>query len=226
MLVKTVTQYWKKLENENLDMCASFTLFRLLNINGAKFKNKNILDIGFGEGQNLIECKKRGSIIHGIELRKEKIKKIIQLTKANKNNFFQCDLNISFPNIKTKFDLIYTMDTFNYLSESNQNKYFDHCSKILKKNAFFLIHYPQMQLLKKKNKDIFDYSINDSIYKNDYFFEKKNPIIFLKNIQIIKLINKNKNRFKFVSSIFDTNTISKNNSSKLTINRFLLFKKK
>ena len=83
-----------------------------------------------------------------------------------------------------------------------------------------------MQLLKKKNKDIFDYSINDSIYKNDYFFEKKNPIIFLKNIQIIKLINKNKNRFKFVSSIFDTNTISKNNSSKLTINRFLLFKKK
>ena len=60
MLIKKVSQYWKKLENENLDMCASFTLFRLLKINGAKFKNKTVLDVGFGEGQNLIECKKRG----------------------------------------------------------------------------------------------------------------------------------------------------------------------
>ena len=225
MLIKKVSQYWKKLENENLDMCASFTLFRLLKINGAKFKNKTVLDVGFGEGQNLIECKKRGSIIHGIELRKEKIKKIIKLTKVNKNNFFQCDLNTSFPKNLNKFDLIYSMDTFNYLTEINQNNYFDNCAKILKKNAFFLIHYPQMQLLKKNNKDILDYTIKNKIYKKNYFFGKKNPIIFLKDSQIFRLIKKNKRKFKLVSSIFDTNTVSKNNSSKLTINRFLLFKK-
>ena len=71
-----VTSYWKKLEKENLDMCASPTLFRLLKINGAKFKSKNVLDVGFGEGQNLIEFQKRGANIFGIELRKSKIKRL------------------------------------------------------------------------------------------------------------------------------------------------------
>ena len=40
MLQKKVLQYWKKLEKENLDMCANPTLFRLLKSNGAKFKGK------------------------------------------------------------------------------------------------------------------------------------------------------------------------------------------
>ena len=97
-----VTSYWKKLEKENLDMCASPTLFRLLKINGAKFKSKNVLDVGFGEGQNLIEFQKRGANIFGIELRKSKIKKILKNTKIKKSNFFNCDLNISFPKVKKK----------------------------------------------------------------------------------------------------------------------------
>ena len=112
MLLKEVKKYWNKLESENLDMCASFTLFRLLkNNNNFKFKNTNILDVGFGEGQNLVEFKKRGANIHGIELRKEKIKKIT-LSKIKKNNFYHCDLNISFPKLNKKFNLIFSLDTF------------------------------------------------------------------------------------------------------------------
>ncbi len=152
MLLKKVKKYWDKLETENLDMCASFTLFRLLKNNNFKFKNKNVLDIGFGEGQNLVEFQKRGASIHGIELRKKKIKKIIELSKVKKNNFYNCDLNISFPKLEKKFNLIFSLDTFNYLTKSKQLDFFKNCHNYLKKNGFFLIHYPQMQLLKKKIK--------------------------------------------------------------------------
>ena len=224
-LVKGVTKYWKKLEKENLHMCPSFTLFRLLNNNKIKLRNRDVLDIGFGEGQNLEEFLRRGSNIYGIDLRKEKINKIIFLTKVNKKNFYQCDLNVSFPKINKKFDLIINMDLINYLTEENQIRLFNESLKILKKNGFFLIHYPQMQLLKKKNDDIFNYEISKKVYSEDYFFKKENPIIFLKNKQIIKLINKFQKKFKLISSIFDTNTRSEKNSSKITINRFILFKK-
>ena len=220
-----VTSYWKKLEKENLDMCASPTLFRLLKINGAKFKSKNVLDVGFGEGQNLIEFQKRGANIFGIELRKSKIKKILKNTKIKKSNFFNCDLNISFPKIKKKFDIIYTLDTLNYLTDKNQFIFFEKCCKILRKNGFFVIHYPQTQLInKRKSKDLFNYNISNN-YKKSYFFGKDNPIIFLNKNKIQKLIKFYNTKLKILSSIFDINTVSKSNSSKLTINRFILFKK-
>ena len=225
MLLKNVKKYWDKLETENLDMCASFTLFRLLKNNNFKFKNVNILDIGFGEGQNLVEFQKRGANIHGIELRKEKIKKIIKLSKVKKNNFYHCDLNISFPKLDKKFNLIFSLDTFNYLTKSRQLDFFENCHNYQKKGSFFLIHYPQMQLKKKRNKNIFDNKIYNKNYKKSYFFEKENPIIFLKDKDINEIIDKNKKRYKLISSIFDTNTVSNKNSSKITINRFLLFKK-
>lgn len=225
MLLKTVKKYWNKLEIENLDMCASFTLFRLLKNNNLKFKNINVLDVGFGEGQNLIELQKRGANIHGIELRKEKIKKIIKLSKVKKDNFYNCDLNVSFPKLQKKFDLIFSLDTFNYLTKPNQLNYFSNCYNYLKKDGFFLIHYPQMQLLKKMKKNIFDYEISKNNYKKSYFFGLENPIIFLKDKDINEIININKKKYKLISSIFDTNTISNKNSSKITINRYLLFKK-
>ena len=125
-----------------------------------------------------------------------------------------------------KFNIIYSLDTFNYLTEQSQYNYFDYSNKILKKNGFFLIHYPQSQLSQKINKNIFNYEISKKIYKENYFFGKENPIVFMKDNKIFKLIIKNKNKFKLISSIFDTNTVSKNNSSELTINRYLLFKKK
>ena len=225
MLLKEVKNYWNKLGTENLDMCASFTLFRLLKNNNFKFKKTNILDVGFGEGQNLLEFQKRGANIYGIELRKEKIKKIIKFSKQKRENFYYCDLNVSFPKLEKKFDLIFSLDTFNYLTKLKQLDYFSNCHKYLKKNGFFLIHYPQIQLLKKKNKNIFDDEISKKNYNKSYFFEEENPIIFLKDKDINEIININKKRYKLISSIFDTNTVSKSDSSKLTINRFLLFKK-
>ena len=54
MLQKKVSQYWKKLEKENLDMCANPTLFRLLKINGAKFKDKKVLKKEFNSCRKVL----------------------------------------------------------------------------------------------------------------------------------------------------------------------------
>ena len=71
---------------------------------------KNVLDIGFGEGQNLIECKKRGANVFGIELREKKINEIYHNYKIPKKNLFKCDLNKNFPLIKKKFKCLSTQE--------------------------------------------------------------------------------------------------------------------
>ena len=78
IIPKKINSYCKKLEKENLFMCPSITMFRLLAQNKLNFKGKNVLDVGFGEGQNISEFKRRGANIKKINLRKEKIKKIIK----------------------------------------------------------------------------------------------------------------------------------------------------
>jgi|TARA_B110000967_G_C18453502_1_gene349037 2-polyprenyl-3-methyl-5-hydroxy-6-metoxy-1,4-benzoquinol methylase len=54
-----------------------------------KLIKKNILDIGFGEGQNLLECKRRGANVYGIELREKKIKEMNLNFKINKKIFLE-----------------------------------------------------------------------------------------------------------------------------------------
>jgi hypothetical protein len=63
----------------------------LLKLNS--FKNKYVLDIGYGNGENLIEFDKRGAIPFGISL--VDYKKYLKnfLSNYSANNFFHLDLN-------------------------------------------------------------------------------------------------------------------------------------
>lgn len=223
---KKISKYWNKLEKEDLYMCPNITLFRLLSINNVKIRNKSILDIGFGEGQNIIEFYKRGGKVFGIEIRQEKVKKVIHLTKLSKKRFKTADLNIGFPIFEKKFDIIYSLDTLNYLTSKNRHLTIKSALNILKKNGYFLFHYPQAQLVQKKKFDNLDFTINNSKYKKrKTFVPKSNPVIFLTNKYIKNLISSFSKEMKLISSIFDTGNFSKKDSSSLTINRFLLFKK-
>ena len=46
--------------------CPDYNIFRLLKLNS--FKNKKVLDIGYGNGENLIEFDRRGATTYGISL--------------------------------------------------------------------------------------------------------------------------------------------------------------
>jgi SAM-dependent methyltransferase len=224
---KQISKYWIGLNKEKLHMCPSISLFRILSQHNIKLSKQNVLDIGFGEGQNLIECKKRGAKIFGIELRKRKIDDLNKNYKIPKKNLFKCDLNENFPYINKKFRIIFSLDTINYITFENQVKFFNNIYNHLSKGGFFLFQYPQAQLKQIKKKNFLDFWIDKKKYLvRKKFYPRKNPVVFLPNKQIDNLIKLNKKKFNLLSSTFDIGTFSKPDSSSITINRFLLLKKK
>ena len=136
-LDEKVRKYYKNLDTRLGYAVPSETVFRLLGNSNFNFKNKKILDIGFGIGDNLLEFQRRGGIIFGIDIRKKILQLFIKKNKQNPKNYFHCDLNKNFPKINKKIDLVLCKDTIYYLKPERQFVIFDNVNKILKKNGFF-----------------------------------------------------------------------------------------
>ena len=216
--------YWKKsntYNNENM-YAANETIFRLLGQNKFVFKNKNVLDLGMGEGSNLLEFKKRGSNIYGADIRKNIVDNFVKKYNLKKENFFSCDFNKNFPNITKQLDLIFSKDTFIYINKKYHLKIFNEIYNKLNTNGFFIFQYPQAEL-EKKNDDIYDYNLSKNYKELRKYHEKKNPVKFFSNKYVTSLLNKTK--FNIVTSIFDVNTYSHITPHKIGINRYLLLKK-
>tara|TARA_B100000965_G_scaffold176095_1_gene146918 strand:- start:328 stop:1038 length:711 start_codon:yes stop_codon:yes gene_type:complete len=217
-----VKNFYNKWDTRKVNYVPNETIFRLLSNYKFNFKGKNCLDIGIGNGDNLLECKKRGAKIFGIDIKKNLINQIIKKNKQNKNNFFVCDLNDSFPNIKTSIDFCFIKDTIYYLTDESKLKLFEEIYGILKKNGYFLFQYIQAQL-KVKYKNKFLYNLDNKLLANYAFPDKKNPVKYLKDDKINKLITSQK--FKFVDSVFDISTHLVKKDKIIRINRYFLLKK-
>ncbi len=208
--------------NTKINFCVpNETIFRLLGELNFNYKNKNCLDVGIGNGDNLLEFKRRGANIFGIDIRDKIIKKFVKNNRLSNKNFFHCDLNESFPIIEKKIDLCLMKDTLYYLSKERRYRLFSQIYKILKKNGFFLFQYIQEEFLLKE-KNFFSYNFFNNSKKLRSYHIKSNPIAFIKKDEIINLISKSK--FKIKKSIFDINTHTKNNRI-ITINRYFLLKR-
>ena len=224
-LDKKVSKYYKSFDNKLNYSVPNETIFRILGNNKITFKKKNVLDIGIGNGDNLLEFKRRKANIFGVDIRRKITKIFVNENNLKIENFFCCDLNYNFPKINKKIDLVLCKDTLYYLTKNRQFILFDEIDKILKKNGYFLIQYIQAQLIKKSKGKFLSFNLNK---KSDYkeqkkYFEKNNPLPFLNEKHIIKLI-KSKN-FTLRNSVFDINTHIKNKKTYIIINRFLLLQK-
>ena len=218
--------WWSKKNKPTDPFCPNLNIFRLLKINNFKFTSKkNVFDIGFGNGENLLEFKKRGLSIFGLDYRDKLVKYFIKVNKLNKKNFFFSNLNKSLPNIKNKFNLILMCDVLSYIEYKNQKNIFEWVDKHLNKNGLFLFSYTQNDLVLKKKIPNDNWEISKKIYKiKKINFDKKNPIKFLKFKKILSCFKETK--LNFLSSHFDISTYSKKNSSKIRIGRFVLMEKK
>ena len=106
-------------------------------------------------------------------------------------------------------------------------KLFENTYQHLSNDGYFLFQYPQTQLKLKSKNNFLDYWIDKKKYLvREKFYPHVNPVVFLSNKLINNLIKINKKRFRLISSTFDIGTFSRSDSSFLTINRFLLLKKK
>ena len=217
------SNYWKNQKIQNIKFSVpNETIFRLMSSINFTFKNKKILDIGMGDGANLLEFKKRGSKIYGIDIRKNLIDKVIKKNNLSKNNFFLCDLNKSFPKINQKFDLIFSKDTFIYVQKEFHKTLLDKIYDVMYKKSYFLFQYTQTELKKKKN-DIFGYDLRVNYSKLKKYHDLKNPVTFYSNSHIKNLLKKSK--FKVVKSIFDISTFSQFKLETVTVNRYFLLRK-
>ena len=222
---KKVRLWWIKKNIPTKPLCPNLNIFRLLKLNKFVFKkNKNVLDIGFGNGENLLEFKKRGLSIFGLDIRHKLVNFFVKKYKLKKNNFLSIDLNKSLPSLKKKFHLIIMIDVLCYIDKKMQKNLFKWIEEHLSNNGFFLLSFIQNDLILKKNKNIDNWEISKKYYKiKKINFDKMNPIKFLNFREIIDLFNKKK--LKLVSSHFDISTYSKLDSSKIRIGRFVLMKK-
>ena len=118
-------------------------------------------------------------------------------------------------------DLVNCKDTLYYITLPRQFLLFKKIYKILNKNGYFLFQYIQTEL-KERNKNLFNYDLLKITKKLNNYHERNNPIPFLKDDHVKKLI-KSQN-FKLVNSIFDISTHIKNYKI-ITINRYFLIKK-
>lgn len=142
--------------------CADYNIFRLLKL--SSLKNKKVLDIGYGDGENLIEFDRRGAVPYGISLvnNTKYIKKF--LSNYKENNFCHSDLNknllikclekmkitqnikkerASKPYFDKAFYIIICTDTIYYIDKLKN--FFIEISKILKRDGFFLFQYIEGQ---------------------------------------------------------------------------------
>ena len=218
-----VKNYWKKLDNEKNYTVPNETIFRLLSHGKFNFKNKKILDIGIGDGANLLEFYKRGAEIYGTDIREGMIKKFYKTYGFSSKNYFIADLNYQFPDLKMKMDFINCKDTICYLDKNKQFDFIKNCQKHIKKDGFFLFQYIQKQLV-KENIDMFDYNFKRNHTQLKVYFNKSNPIPFLSNNHIKDLIKDS--GMKIEKSIFDITTHTKSKKQIIDINRYFLLRNK
>ena len=127
---ENVTRYWKSLDRISGYTVPNETIFRLLVNKKFNYKNKNILDIGIGNGDNLLEFKRRGADIFGVDIRGKIINSFCKINKLPKKNFFTLDLNYEFPIIQKKLDLINCKDIIYYIDLEKQFDFIMNCKNI------------------------------------------------------------------------------------------------
>lgn len=223
---KKLIKFFKKINNKFKFYCADSRIFQILRYNKFNIKNKIVLDLGFGNGSNLIEFKKRGGKCYGVDISKEAINRV-RNKKVFKKSYVKladiCDINFDF--FKKKFDLIYTSDCIYYLDQISLNNLFYKVRYHLKNNGFFLVQYIQCQLSAKKKIDNFNYLINDNLFKvNKNFFPKYNPIRFISNKEIKILIKVS--GLHLANSTMDIFNDNSKSFQDLLVNRYILLQKK
>jgi hypothetical protein len=221
-----IINFFKKTNYDYKFFCPDLKIFQILSYNKFRFKNTNILDLGFGQADNLIEFKRRGSQCYGVDIRKESVDRILYKKYFKKNSFKVVDLSdVNFDFFKKKFELIYSSDCFNYLNEESLINIFSRFKDHLRINGFVLFQYIQCQLSAKKKIKHFNYEINDKLFKvNKYFYPKNNPIRFIPENEIKNLIKVS--GLHIISSVVDIYNDNINNFQDLLVNRYILLQNK
>ena len=144
------------------------------------FRGKKILDIGFGDGRDLVLFKDLGFITYGIEVDEDvvehasiKFKKLgldIKLSKGfNDNTGFH----------ENEFEFVYALASLMYLrnKEININDVISHSYNILKKDGYFIGSFTQAESHVVNESTQLDF--NRIIMKDPFYKQREGQIYYL-----------------------------------------------
>jgi predicted TPR repeat methyltransferase len=172
-------EYWNTIGRGHM-MCPDPYLYKLTGSLGIDLRGKNVLDLGFGEGQDLFEMQRRGANPYGMDVDQRIVDKI------NKSKGFDQfpvvlhgDISTDIGQFQETFDLIYSLEVLFYLDDD----YFKLClinvKKKLSSDGTFIFHVLTG-----------DYSIVDCKEVPDPtgIITKENPVIFRKQENYFSLL--------------------------------------
>lgn len=215
--------FWQKKPPKNIFSSSNTPLFRFLGNYGFNFSKKKILEIGFYFGSDLIEFRKRGSNVYGLEINKFFVNKFKRVIGKKKIEYFDGSKDkIPF---KIKFDLIFSHDFINYLNHKQIDDHVKNLREKIKPSGLTLVAFLEEDLKKAKKSNNTGITINKKkIYYNvSKFTPEENPVKFHKGKDIRNIYKKNGFKLlgkKFVYETFDINERLMKKTS------YFLFKKK
>ncbi len=149
----------------------------MLNFKTINFKNKNILDIGFGDGRDLELFINLGFNVYGIEPSSSVVKHTIKkFSKYTKQPILLTGNNVK-TNLKSSFfDFVYASGSIYYMPDQDKTIYdaYSEAFRITKKNGYFL------GTLAKNNthtiKNAREIKPNIFILKDDFYKQREGQV--------------------------------------------------
>jgi SAM-dependent methyltransferase len=176
-----------------------------LNLSKNSFINKKILDLGCGDGRNIVFLKQCGLDVYGVEISKEIVNKIKSNLKKEKINRIKVEVgsNSSTPFADNFFDYLLSWNACYYMQDERDfEKYVMEFARVMKKDGYLVLSIP------KKTSFIFKGSKKLTkgyqIIKDDYFGSRNGEVfrIFDNEQEIKRAFSKYFKNFIF-GSIYD-----------------------
>lgn len=217
-----VDSYWIGRENEALFACPNVSLFRLIGNFIGSLERKQVLEIGFAHGEDLMECKRRGADVVGLDLNPTYVETVKKRYKCDVRQFRAGTDAIPF---NKEFDLIYSRDTICYLTDQELFHFFLDCFKNISSHGNLIIQFIETDLFLKSaaTKDTQNFDIDFlHEYEAHRIHSEINPIRFLYPDNVISIAEAN----GFV--LVGTKTMLQSydlHEAEIRVDKYLLFNK-
>ncbi len=181
-----VAEYWVgKAVDQGLYHCPDVSLFRLIGTAFGPLAGKKVLEIGFGYGADLLECKRRGAEVYGLDLNPRYIEALAFL--GDRVRVFRAGTNPI--NCESKLDLIYFRDLLYYLADSEIHQLLCECRRNLADHGKIIFQFIEADVQLPESHGLTDYTKDLFLHADETeLFPKSNPIRFLKTSKLIPII--------------------------------------
>lgn len=212
-------EFWSGRQDAFGQTSSNATLFRFLGQAGFDFTAKKVLEIGFGFGSDLLEAKRRGAEIYGIDLNSnavESFKAKTGLNTVRRGNPAREPVGFG-----ESFDAIYSRDTIYYLSDGELAALARNCFDALKPGGLLMLHFIQGSAERPADDPKSARPVDWRDWRNlDHSFHPDNPIRLLDPEAVAGIMADAMFRLVGKKTVWETYGIEE---TLLQCNRYLLF---